>query len=88
MSIFEYDEERELALLRKDEYNAGLKAGTKVGREAGIKAGREFGIKETTDNIVLRMLSAGTYSLEEIAHISGMDIESVENLKIKRDVNT
>ena len=46
MSIFEYDEERELALLRKDEYNAGLEAGTKVGREA------------------------------------------VENLKIKRDVNT
>ena len=75
MSIFEYDEERELALLRKDEYNAGL--------EAGTKAGREDGIRETTESIVLRMLSAGTYKLEEIAHISGMDIESVENLKIK-----
>ena len=78
MSIFEYDEERELALLRKDEYNAGMEAG----REAGIKIGREFGIKETTGSIVLRMLSAGTYSLEEIAHISGMDIKAVENLKI------
>lgn len=67
MSIFEYDEERELALLRKDEYNAG----------------REVGIREQTESIVLRMLSAGTYPLEEIAHISGMDIESVENLKVK-----
>ena len=63
MSIFEYDEERELALLRKDEYNAG--------------------VKETTESIVLRMLSAGTYKLEEIAHISGMNIESIENLKNK-----
>ena len=79
MSIFEYDEERELALLRKDEYNAGLEAG----REAGIKVGREFGIKESTENIVLRMLSAGTYKPEEIAHISGMDIDAVENLKIR-----
>lgn len=71
MSIFEYDEERELALLRKDEYNAGM------------EAGREVGIREQTESIVLRMLSAGTYPLEEIAHISGMDIESVENLKVK-----
>ena len=64
MSIFEYDEERELALLRKDEYNAG----------------KEAGIREKTESIVLRMLSAGTYKLEEIAHISGMDIEEVKKL--------
>ncbi len=60
MSIFEYDEERELALLRKDEYNAG--------------------VKETTESIVLRMLSAGTYKLDEIAYISGMDIEEVKKI--------
>ncbi|MBD5453776.1 MAG: hypothetical protein HDR30_05595 [Lachnospiraceae bacterium] len=68
MSIFEYDEERELALLRKDEYNAGM------------EAGKEAGIRENTESIVLRMLSAGTYSLEEIAHISGMDIEEVKKI--------
>lgn len=68
MSIFEYDEERELALLRKDEYNAGM------------EDGREVGIREGTESIVLRMLSAGTYSLEEIAHISGMDVEEVIKL--------
>ena len=64
MSIFEYDEERELALIRKDEYNAG----------------REEGIRENTESIVLRMLSAGTYPLEEIAHILGMDIEEVKKI--------
>ena len=68
MSIFEYDEERELALLRKDEYNAGM------------EAGREVGIREGIESIVLRMLSAGTYSLEEIAQISGIDIEEVKKI--------
>ena len=68
MSIFEYDEERELALLRKDEYNAGM------------EAGKEAGIRENTESIVLRMLSAGTYPLEEIAHILGIDIEEVKKI--------
>ena len=68
MSIFEYDEERELALLRKDEYNAGM------------EAGKEAGIRENTESIVLRMLSSGTYPLEEIAQISGIDIEEVKKI--------
>ena len=68
MSIFEYDEERELALLRKDEYNVGM------------EAGKEAGIRENTESIVLRMLSAGTYPLEEIAHILGIDIEEVKKI--------
>ena len=36
MSIFEYDEERELKLIRRAEYEEGLK----VGRENGLKDGR------------------------------------------------
>lgn len=69
MSIFEYDEEKELALMRKDEYNAGV--------EAGKKEGIKEGIKET----VVRMLSAGTYSIEEIASISGLSVETVRTLE-------
>ena len=59
MSIFEYDEERELALLRKDEYNAGLEAGTKVDREAveNLKIKRETSI--------LSSLSAAPHSSYE-----------------------
>lgn len=37
MSIFEYDEEKELTLIRKDEYNAGVKAGKREGIKEGMK---------------------------------------------------
>lgn len=73
MSIFEYDEEKELALMRKDEYNAGVKAGKKEGIKEGIKEGRE--------GAAVRMLAAGTYSIEEIASISGLSAEAVGMLK-------
>ena len=73
MSIFEYDEEKELALIREDEYNAGVKAGKKEGIKEGIKEGRE--------GAAVRMLAAGTYSLEEIASISGLSVETVGMLK-------
>ena len=42
MSIFEYDEERELKLIRRAEYEEGLKEG----REDGLKEGRENGLKQ------------------------------------------
>ena len=35
MSIFEYDEEKELALLRKAEREVGIEKGRKEGREEG-----------------------------------------------------
>lgn len=69
MSIFEYDEEKELALIRKDEYNAG------------VKAGKREGIKEGMKGAAVRMLTAGTYSIEEIASISGLPVETVGMLK-------
>lgn len=68
MSIFEYDEEKELALIRKDEY------------EMGVAAGKKEGIEDAMKKTALRMLSAETYSLEEIAHISGLSIEEIQKL--------
>lgn len=38
MSIFEYDEERELKLIRRAEYEEGLKEGREEGREDGLKS--------------------------------------------------
>ena len=38
MSIFEYDEERELKLIRRAEYEGGLKEGREEGREDGLKS--------------------------------------------------
>lgn len=68
MSIFEYDEEKELALIRKDEY------------ETGVAAGKKEGIEDMMKKTALRMLSAETYSLEEIADISGLSIEEIQTL--------
>lgn len=77
MSIFEYDEEKELALLRKDEYNAGVEAGIAKGHENGRIEGREEGIKE----VALHMLLTGNYTLEEIVSVSGLDREAVRKLE-------
>lgn len=52
VSIFEYDEERELALLRKEEREEGRKEGRKEGREEGLKQGIEA--------FILDNLEAGT----------------------------
>lgn len=64
MSIYEFDEEREWALMRKTEYNVGV--------EDGIR------------KVASRMLSAGTYTVEEIADISGLAKETV--LKLEKEV--
>ena len=45
MSIFEYDEERELALMRKAIASEARKEGIAEGRNAGHKEGREDEIK-------------------------------------------
>jgi len=69
MSIFEYDEEKELALMREDEYNAGV--------EAGIKEGKE--------EVAVRMLTAGTYSVDEISDVSGLPVETISRLKTEKE---
>ena len=81
MSIFEYDEERELALLRKDEYNDGREAGLKEGHEKGLRKGMEEGMKIGVEEVVLRMLSMGTYTRKEIEEVSGLDEEEIRKLE-------
>ncbi len=83
MSIFEYDEERELALLRKDEYNDGREAGLKEGHEKGLREGMKMGVEE----VVLRMLSMGTYTRKEIAEASGLKEEEIRKLEAHETVS-
>ena len=45
MSIFEYDEEREMKLIRRDE--------REIGREEGRREGREEGIRESLKYFIL-----------------------------------
>lgn len=45
MSIFEYDEEREIELIRRDEREIGKEIGQKIGEEIGAEKERENTIK-------------------------------------------
>lgn len=77
MSIFEYDEEREMALMREAEYNAGMEEGM----QKGIKEGMNKGIIESREEVASRMLSAGNYTLTEIVNISGLSQKKVMEIK-------
>ena len=63
--------------IMEDMRNESLKEGIKEGMKEGIKEG----MKETA----LRMLTAGKYALEEVANISGLTLEEVNQLKEGRN---
>ena len=67
----------EMCRIMEDMRNESLKEGMKEGMKKGIKEG----MKETA----LRMLAAGKYALEEIANISGLSLEEVNQLKTGRN---
>jgi predicted transposase YdaD len=50
-------------------------------RNESLKEGMKEGMKEAA----LRMLAAGKYALEEIANISGLSLEEVNQLKAERN---
>ena len=45
MSIYEYDEERELALIRRDEREIGMEQGMEIGEKLGRQEEKENNIK-------------------------------------------
>lgn len=64
MSIFEYDKVEEEKKLRKAEFEAGVEQGEK---QASVKA-------------ATRMLQMGSFSLEQIAEISGLLVDEIKGL--------
>ena len=46
MSIYEFDEEREMRLIRKDEREIGIEIGREEGKEESIKIGRTESLSE------------------------------------------
>lgn len=58
MSIFEYDEEREMKLIRRDERELGREQGLREGMEQGMEQGREEGFKQSINCFI-------GYNLEE-----------------------
>lgn len=64
MSIFEYDKVEEEKKLRKAEFEAGVEQGEK---QASVKT-------------ATRMLQMGSFSLEQIAEISGLSVDEIKGL--------
>lgn len=53
MSIYEYDQERELKLIREDERELGREEGMEKGIEKGIEEGMQKGIEQGRTEVVL-----------------------------------
>ena len=73
MCIFEYDDKREMELIRKAEYAEGMKEGERIGREAGKKeeAERIFNIYQ---------LFRANYTENQIKEKLGMNVEEVRKI--------
>ncbi len=59
MSIFEYDEEKELKLLREAEFQAGLEQGMEQGMKRGLEQGRKAMEEQLKNNICNLMETMG-----------------------------
>ena len=68
MSIFEYDKVEEEKKLRKAEF------------EAGVAHGIERDEKQASVKAATRMLQMGSFSLEQIAEISGLSVDEIKGL--------
>ena len=77
MSIYEFDEEREMEMIRQDERaegeQVGLERGREEGREEGRKLGREEGREEEKSSLIRKKLEKGK-TISEIAD----DLEDTE----------
>lgn len=76
MSIFEYDKVEEEKKLRKAEFEAGVEQGI----EKGLAQGIERGEKQASVKAATRMLRMGSFSLEQIAEISGLSVDEIKGL--------
>ena len=58
VSIYEFDEEREMRLIREDEREIGREEGIEIGKASGIEIGKASGREEGKQKILLlsRML--------------------------------
>jgi predicted transposase YdaD len=77
MSIFEYDEEREMELIRQAEKEVGIAEGERRGRIEGERQGRAAGRAEEKNEIILNM-HRKNYSSTEISEIVDMSEEEVK----------
>ena len=80
MSIFEYDEEKELALLREAEREAGVQQGIQQGIQQGMQQGIMHGIRQELQTVVSNMITRGM-SDEDIIAITECTQDLIDKLR-------
>ena len=86
MSIFEYDEEKEMALIRADERRQGLEEGLVKGKKDGIEEGISEGGTKKLISLVCSKLQKGK-NPEQIAEDLEEELTAIENIvKAARDI--
>jgi len=65
---------------REEGIEQGMKEGEKRGIERGIKEGKEQGIKQASIEIAKKLLHIPNNTVEQIADITGLSIETIKNL--------
>lgn len=78
MSIFEYDEEKEMQKIRKAEYEVGREEGRREGQEEGHREGREEGVRALIG--ILKGLDMGENTIMEKLE-KGFGLSSEEALR-------
>lgn len=85
VSIFEYDEEGVMEILREEARTAGLEegraAGLEEGRAAGLKEGRSAGLEEGHIAAIKNIMTKLGKSADEAMDILDIDIDKREAIK-------
>lgn len=85
VSIFEYDEEGVMEILREEARTAGLEegraAGLEEGRSAGLKEGRSAGLEEGHIAAIKNIMTKLGKSADEAMDILDIDIDKREAIK-------
>ena len=75
MCLFEYDDEREKKLIRKAEFQEGVKAGLAQGRAEGLNEGRN---ERTSKMLHAIRLIQQKHSLQDIHAKTGLEAETIQ----------
>lgn len=75
MCLFEYDDEREKKMIRKAEFQEGVKAGLAQGRAEGLNEGRN---ERTRKMLHAIRLIQQKHSLQDIHAKTGLEVETIQ----------
>ena len=75
MCLFEYDDEREKKLIRKAEFQEGIKAGLAQERAEGLNEGRN---ERTSKMLHAIRLIQQKHTIQDIQVLTGLELETIQ----------